>query len=644
MKNILKFSGVILLALFIQSCKEKPTPPVLTTTAVTTISYSTATSGGEVTNEGGDPLISRGICWNTVADPTISNSKTMESGSLGTFTSNITLLTPNTTFYVRAYGTNTAGTGYGDSKTFITLQVAVPVLTTTAITAITQTSAVSGGNVTDDKGGAVSARGICWGTTTSPTTANNKTTDATGTGSFISTLTGLLPGTLYYIRSYATNSVGTAYGSEISFTTQIASVPVLTTTAITSITQNSATGGGAITSDGAASITARGVCWGTDVNPTTSNNKTTDGTDKGTFVSSLTGLLGNTTYNIRAYATNSVGTAYGNQLSFITSPVIPTISTSMITNITSTTASSGGNVTNDGGANITAKGLCWSTSAKPTITLSTKTIEGAGSGAFTNYITGLTGNTLYYIRAYATNSFGTAYGNEIIFTTLPYIIFNPNLSYGTVTDIDGNEYKTITIGSQIWMAENLRTTKYRNGDLIGTTNPATLDITTEIEPKYQWASGGSEDNVLGYGRVYTWYAAMDSRNVCPVGWHIPNDAQWTILTNYLINNAFGYGGSGSDIAKSMAVTSGWTINSTVGTPGNDQTNNNSSGFTAIPGGMRLNNYGTFFFYKSFSYWWSATEYSVSVAHERGLRSDYSDVFNNEDNKSYGFSVRCLMDN
>jgi hypothetical protein len=143
MKYIIKYLGLILIIILVQSCKEKHTPPVLKTTAVTIISYTTATSGGEVTNDGGDPVISRGICWNTSADPTTSNSKTTESGGLGTFTSNITSLTPNTTYYVRAYGTNTEGTGYGESITFNTLQLAIPVLTTTAITAITPTSAIS---------------------------------------------------------------------------------------------------------------------------------------------------------------------------------------------------------------------------------------------------------------------------------------------------------------------------------------------------------------------------------------------------------------------------------------------------------------------------------------------------------------------
>ena len=159
----------------------------------------------------------------------------------------------------------------------------------------------------------------------------------------------------------------------------------------------------------------------------------------------------------------------------------------------------------------------------------------------------------------------------------------------SVKDIDGNVYPTITIGTQVWMAENLKTTKYRNGDLIGTTTPATLDIEGEITPKYQWAYAGNESNVATHGRLYTWYVATDSRNVCPKEWYVPTDAEWTTLTDYLIKKGYGYGGGykGMDIAKSLAATSGSVADETPGSTGNDQLSNNSTGFTAITGGARL---------------------------------------------------------
>jgi hypothetical protein len=321
MKSLFRISGVILLIFLFYTCKEKPTPPVLSTIAVTAISYTTATSGGEVTNEGGDPVISRGICWNTSADPTISNNKTSESGGLGTFTSNITSLTPNTTYYVRAYGTNTAGTGYGDSKTFITLQVAVPVLTTTAITSITQTTAISGGNIASDNGGSVTARGVCWSIAQNPTTSDSKTSDAGGTGSFTSNITGLSGNTTYYVRAYASNSAGTSYGNQVSFITSPL-MPTLTTATASSITATSCNSGGNVTSDGGATITARGLCYATTANPTVANTTVVATGTTGAFTSSITGLTVNTTYYVRAFATNIAGTAYGNEINFKTSLVV----------------------------------------------------------------------------------------------------------------------------------------------------------------------------------------------------------------------------------------------------------------------------------------------------------------------------------
>lgn len=177
MKNIYRLkTGLILLMFSIHSCEDKPTPPVTTTTAVTEISYTSATSGGDVTSEGGAPIVSRGICWSNIAEPTISNSKTNESGGLGVFISNLTQLAPNTLYYVRAYATNAEGTGYGNILTFTTLKIETASLTTTEVTSITQTSAISGGNITNENGGPVLERGVCC-RSANPTTENIKTNE-----------------------------------------------------------------------------------------------------------------------------------------------------------------------------------------------------------------------------------------------------------------------------------------------------------------------------------------------------------------------------------------------------------------------------------------------------------------------------------
>ena len=388
--------------------------PTVTTSPVTDITQTSATCGGNVTSDGGDPVSVRGVCWSTSPNPTTSDFYTTDGSGTGAFISYLTGLTPNTSYFVRSYATNNVGTGYGNEIMFTTGQTqTTPIVTTADVTNITETTATSGGNVTSDGGSPVTARGVCWDTSPNPTTAGSHTIDGAGMGTFVSNLTGLTGGTLYYVRAYATNSIGTSYGNELTFTTL--TLPTVTTTTVTNIAQTTATSGGTVSSDGGSPVTARGVCWSTSPNPTTSDSHTTDGTGTGTFVSNLTGLTGGTLYYVRAYATNSVGTAYGNELTF-TTLTFPTVSTATVTNITQTTATSGGNVTSDGGSPVTARGVCWDTSPNPT-TAGSHTIDGAGMGTFVSNLTGLTGGTLYYVRAYATNSIGTAYGNELTFTT-----------------------------------------------------------------------------------------------------------------------------------------------------------------------------------------------------------------------------------
>ena len=190
-----------------------------------------------------------------------------------------------------------------------------PVVTTANVSSIAATTASCGGNVTNDGGKPVTARGVCWSTSENPTTSNSKTTNGTGTGSFTSSLSNLNPNTSYNVRAYATNSVGTAYGENRTFTT----LATVTTSDVSNVTGNSATCGGSFpTANGSANITARGVCWSTSQNPTTSDSKTTNGTGTSSFTSNITGLSQGTTYYVRAYATNSTGTTYGEQKTFTT--------------------------------------------------------------------------------------------------------------------------------------------------------------------------------------------------------------------------------------------------------------------------------------------------------------------------------------
>jgi len=226
--------------------------------------------------------------------------------------------------------------------------------------------------------------------------------------------------------------------------------PTVTTTTPASITATTATSGGTVSSDGGATVTVRGVCWATTSSPTTSNNHTTDGTGTGTFSSSVTGLAASTLYHVRAYATNSVGTAYGSDLQFTTTATLPIVTTTTPTSITTTTASSGGTVSSDGGATVIVRGVCWATTANPT-TSNSHTTDGTGTGTYTSSITGLTASTLYHVRAYATNSVGTAYGSDLQFSTtaLPTLSVTP--SNQNVSSISGTTSFVLTSNSS-WTA------------------------------------------------------------------------------------------------------------------------------------------------------------------------------------------------
>ncbi len=194
--------------------------------------------------------------------------------------------------------------------------------------------------------------------------------------------------------------------------------PIVITGSNTGITQTTATLEGNVTADGGALVTARGFCWGTTANPALTDSVTTITGTTGAFSAILNNLTAGTTYHYRAYATNSVGTSYGDDSVFTTANanVAPVVTTGTVSNITTTTATVGGEVTNDGGATVTARGICWSTSANPTIT-DNHSSETGTIGTFTSDLSGLIPATMYHVRAYATNSVGTSYGDDVVFTT-----------------------------------------------------------------------------------------------------------------------------------------------------------------------------------------------------------------------------------
>ena len=294
----------------------------------------------------------------------------------------------------------------------------LPIVHTNAVPndAVSATSVTLTGTVADDLRSTITSRGFAYSILQYPTLSDGSVSVGGTLGDFTATVTGLQPGTTYYVRAYASNGVGTAYGEQQTFSTPSGLPTVQTATEVTLMGAGTAQCGGTVTGDGGFSVTARGVCWSVSPEPTVSNLHSTDGNGLGTFISTLTGLQPSTTYYVRAYATNANGTVYGEQRTVTTPSGLPTVTTTTATSITSNSAVCGGNVTGDGGYTVIQRGVCYSTTPNPT-TGGMHTTDGSGTGSFVSNLTSLSSNTTYYYRAYATNATGTVYGEERTLTT-----------------------------------------------------------------------------------------------------------------------------------------------------------------------------------------------------------------------------------
>ena len=456
----------------------------------------------------------------------------------------------NTNYTYRVYSFNQVGKSINYSNEVSIKTLNIPTFTDNSTNIMLDAAQWAGnsslsfsvfGQISSDGGSPILARGVVWGTSTNPTIdLSTKTIDVPQPlNTFTGRVSGLALGTKYYIRTYASNIAGTAYGPEKQFITD--NIPVITTNVITNITSAGAKSGGNISSDGRGSgtlawtnITSRGVVWGTSTNPTIAlSTKTSDGTGTGSFESVISGLAFGTKYYLRSYATNTMGTGYGNEISITTINGPATITTTSLTDITSNGAKSGGTVNSDGGSPILARGVVWGTSTNPTIALSTKTSDGTGTGSFQSAITGLAASTKYYVRAYATNAAGIGYGNEISLTT----------SYlNTSTD-----NTVVGANGRIWMDRNLGASRVATsindeaayGDLYqwgrgsdghqlrnsGTTTTLSiadqpnhnLFIVTYPNGGYDWQS---------IFKDYLWQGVNGVNNPCPKGFRLPTESEW----------------------------------------------------------------------------------------------------------------------
>jgi uncharacterized protein (TIGR02145 family) len=619
-------------------------PLTINTNSATNVTSNSATSGGSIMNNSGMQITSCGVCCSPNHNPTISDYITNDNLENGTFTSNLNGLSPGT-YYVRAYATYNGGPIYGNEVSFtISMNTGQNY----------QLEYISGGNQTYPGGGMpqpmiFKVKNLTNNAYVTNLATENLSITATGPGS--------LDVSFNNQNNYCGNGDNTCFGGfftvpatcvspyklnisvslmknnqniyTVSITENISinnngGAPFTVSTVGTSaISYNSAVFISSITGD-RSTITDHGVCWNTTGMPTINDSKTSQDPGSDFFTSNLLGLSPNTMYYVRAYATNSGGTVYyGNQIMFTTTTSVTAATTPL--NVTATTATFNATILYDGGHALTACGMCWNTSGNPTLPTDFRTSSGVLTGSYLSILTGLVANTTYFIRAYAINSDGTVYSNEVRFTM-------PATGQSTVSDIDGNVYQTVTIGSQVWMAENLKTTKYRNGNLI----PNVTNASAWFDPANTIGSycnfNNDINNATTYGRLYNWYAVKDSRNIAPEGWHVPSKDEWAALIASLGGDAV----AGGKLKETG--TSHWIATNYGAT--------NESQFTALPGGYISDFNFTFTGMGIMGYWWSSTENSATNIPQAvaqyliNTNSNISWYYCSENN---GYSIRCVKD-
>ena len=487
--------------------------PTVTTAEVKDITETTAVSGGEVTSDGGGEVTARGICWSTSQNPTIEDDKTTNGSGVGSFTSQIPDLVPNTQYYVRAYATNEAGTSYGEEKTFTTLEV---------IPEEPGDEPEEPGDEPEEPGDEPEEPGD------EPEQPGDEPEEP-GDEPEEPGDEPEEPGDEPEEPGDEPEEPGDEPeepGDEPETPEQPEEVaPEVTTAEVTGITVNSAVCGGEVISGGDAVIVARGVCWNTSGQPTVSDTYTMDGSNIGSYTSNMTNLEQNTTYYVRAYATNVKGvTAYGEEVIFTTlEKLLPEVTTATeVTEITVNSAVCGGEVTFNGNVSVTARGICWSTSQNPTIE-DNKTEDGSGLGSFTSSMTNLEHNTAYYVRAYATNEVGIAYGEEVSFTTLPIEGTTNGHSWVDLGLPSGKKWATCNVGA---------TSPEEYGDYFAWGETSTKETYTEDNcPTYGLSISElqSQGYIDGEGNLTVQYDAATAN--WGGDWRMPTKAEYNELLN-----------------------------------------------------------------------------------------------------------------
>jgi uncharacterized protein (TIGR02145 family) len=633
--------ALIYLASVFTCTKDEPRLMKVLNDSITKVSVTTATIYSKVVDVG-EGIDQHGYCWSKATkDFTLENCD--DSISLGPkidtglFVQKIADLSPGSLYHIKAYLKKGNQVVLSNTLDFNTLTPSSPVVSTGDPGKVTINSIEINGTIESiglTATESITDYGHCWSSIIyAPTTYNSLTKNGSrsDTVTYTSTLTNLIPNTTYYIRAYAINEADTGYGSTKMVTTlndKPPTKPFLTTTPPTDITKNSAKSGGYNINNGGDEVMHKGICWNTSHNPDTSDDYFDKGHGDDDFVSILVGLKGGTQYYVRAYAENSIGISYGQEESFKTDTT-PTLGITSVPSLTAISATIEGIVIDDGGEQVTSRGIFWDTTANPTKDDHiTPALEG-GSGTFVCNLTNLDPQTTYFVKAYAENIYGISYGSEINFETDYWICGIPFLD----PRAGGRSYSTVQIGTQCWMAENLN---------IGTRiNVSDDQLDDGAIQKYCYEN--RESSCDTFGGIYQWnemmqYSTTESvKGICPDGWHLPSDNEWQVLEMALgmtsaAAGSTGYRGidEGGKLKDEGYVY--WKSPNTGAT--------NASGFTALAAGWVSSK--TFVDKGYAAVLWTSSSYDV-YSWYRDLLNTSSKIYRNYGSRPNGTPVRCIKD-
>lgn len=641
--SLISLSTVILLvvgSISLTHCKKFEVSRVIIvkTEGVSEITMQSSKVAGSLVDVGSTGVNNHGFCWSLSTNPAeaIDCNQQGQEDEKVSFSTVIEDLTPETKYYFWAYASLEEIKTYGDRAEFTTLPAQLPVVGTITISEITSSTAMCEFSILSNGGSPLTGLGLCWGKKLLPSllSAENHTEDGDSIGNYTGSMTGLTPESDYYVRAYATNSMGTAYGDSKPFgTPAVLKTAEVETGTVTEITSSSAKCGYSILSDGGSPVSGRGLCWGKVPLPTLDNaeNSTNEGSGTGTFTGTMSGLTPEAEYNVRAYATNGEGTVYGDPRPFGTppSPMIPELETNPPQELTEHSVVLGGSILHEGYAEILAKGIYWSLAPNPT---AEDNILPGGSGASSFQLTlgELSSSTGHYYRAFAENSAGIGIGAPLEFKTL--------FKCGDLLldERDDQAYPTVEIGGQCWMAKNLN---------VG----LRVDIETgqtgndEIE-KFCYDDNPAHCN--DYGGLYTWDEMMQystdesAQGVCPDGWHIPSDGEWMTLEAHLAmdetdRQAEGFRGDKQGGMLKTADKPPWEEPNTLAT--------NSTQFSALPSGMIYPVSSTSGGIGSFTVYWVSSHVDKATAFYRMLHTDEGGIGRFSGSSPNTTSVRCVRD-